>query len=181
MTTALMTRRLDASDHCGEPAARARDRGSRSTIVLRDPLFAIVTGTEPLAAEHAQVYEALSSIETHARATGALRLCAAVVEDQRVTIAATTGMAFRVRGETIECLADGRDADVYDSFPARAGDLYALCSTGLVDAIAIPRIQTILRSEAPAPALARRLLAFANQTQAPRDAAVAVFRLRTAA
>lgn len=184
MTTATAIRRfpgpLNASDHAGESAAGPDTSSSSTATLIREPLFAIAIGqgSAPDAEEVTNL--ALRLLDASAREDIASEpgVCAALLRSRSVVIAASAGAVFRARGHDVQCLADGEDHDACRTFPTRSGDLYALCSPGLLDAVSAPRIRSLLLSHGPPSVIARRLLAHANQSADASSAAVVIFRVR---
>ena len=182
MTNALLIRRvptrLNASVSWGGPTVRTSDPRSSTTTVLHEPLFAIVVGHDAAPDDQTATDAALALIDTDAPSSDGPHICAALLHGASVTLGATAGMAFLARGQHIECLIDASEHEGHRAVTARAGDLYALCSPGLLAAVPVARIRWVLRSQGPPSVVARRLLAFANHTQDAREAAVVVFRIR---
>ena len=184
MTTATAIRRfpgpLNASDHARGPAAGPGPSSSSTATLIREPLFAIANGqASPPDADGVEGL-ALRLLGASARddVAGQPGICAALLRSRSVVIAATAGAVFRARGPNVERLVDGDDHDACRTFPTRSGDLYLLCSPGLLEAVPGARVRSLLRSHGPPSVIARRLLAHANQASDASSAAVVVFRVR---
>jgi hypothetical protein len=166
---------LSAVDHAGQPPAEASAEDSSTVTLVRDPLFAVIVAS---GAQPATVAAALALVEGGpGPADGGSMGCAARLDARTVVAGATAGAVFQSRGQEVECLLGGCAAHEARTVPTRTGDLYTLCSPGLLAAVAVPRIRSVLRSQAPPALIARRLLAFAHQAQDAREAAVVVFRV----
>ncbi len=157
-----------------------------TTTLLESPLFAVATGVARIPNRRSVAESALAAIagcfeaavprlEGSALGPG---VCAAFVHPDSVTLAASAGGGvYRARGMTVELVLDASARPAGASVPSLAGDFYALCTPSLLATVPAARIAWVLQSPDPPSMIARRLLAFANQSYDASEAAVVVFRL----
>ena len=170
--------RLSVVDVHAEPNGCQADPRAATVTLRSEPLFSIVVGGQTAPSVRAATDAAVALLDSCVPVADALTACAAMLHGRSITLAATAGAVFRTRGRDVACVVSARGGGQRRrAIPARPGDLYALCSPGLIAAVPVARIESVLRTPDPASLLARRLLAFANQTDDAREAAVVVFLL----
>ena len=167
-------------------AGAASSDPSRATTLVDAPLFAVTEPDPRVDGPVSLINTAMAAITCHVESggdddgTGIPRrpgVCAAFLHQHSVTLAAGHGAVFRARGDAADVVLDARTGPRGASVPAQAGDVFALCNPALLAAVPAARICWVLQSPGPATLLARRLLAFANQSGDADEAAVVVLRI----
>ena len=175
--TAPQATLLQADEHAAEPPPETEGFSSATVTVIREPLFAVMSSPCPTGDDAAG--QALALLGDAGPEPGAAPAagCMALLSGRSVTAAASTGAVFRSRGRRVERIVVGGSTAAVRTASALPGDLYALCSPGLLANIPVARVRSVLRSPGPPQQIAKRLLAFAHQSRDAADAAVVVFRV----
>ncbi len=168
---------LKAGEHAAEPTPRPEEFSATTVTLVREPLFAVMSGPCPTRDDAAG--RALTLLEPAAPQPGGVTAtgCMALLSGRTVTAAASAGAVFRSRGRLVERIVVGGATAAVRTASAQPGDIYTLCSPALLANIPVARVRSVLRSPGPPPQIAKRLLAFAHQSRDAADAAVVVFRV----
>jgi len=168
---------LQADEHAAGPAPETEGSSYATVTVIREPLFPVMSCACPTGADPAG--QALALLDDAGPEPGAAPAagCMALLSGSSVMAAASTGAVFRSRGRSVERIVVGGSTAAVRTASAHPGDLYTLCSAGLLANIPVARVRSVLRSPGPPEQIAKRLLAFAHQSRDAADAAVVVFRV----